>query len=53
MDERFGTDILCSNQQRIQRENNQLWPSIASDGKLLFRDENGVFWVQLEEVKEK
>lgn len=53
MDDIYGADILCSNQQRLQRENNQLWPSIGDDGKLLFRDENGIFWVQLEEARNK
>ena len=52
MDDRYGTDILCSNQQRIQRENNQVWPSMG-DGKLLFRDENGVFFVHIEEARSK
>ena len=53
IDETYGTDILCSHKKRIQRLGHQTWPSIGADGKLLFREENGLFFVSLEESQRK
>ena len=48
MSEDYGVDIVCSDGRHIQRKGHQLWPSIG-DGKLLFRGEDSLYFVHLDE----
>ena len=48
MNEEYGVDIVCSDGRHMQKIGHQLWPSIG-DGRLLFRDEDALYFVHLEE----
>ena len=48
MNKEYGVDILCSDGRHMQKIDHQLWPSIG-DGKLLFRGEDALYFVHLDE----
>ena len=48
INEVYGVDIVCTDGRHIQRRGHQLWPSIG-DGKLMFRGEDTLYFVHLDE----